>query len=296
MLLAGFDGRRWWPAMFLSLLAVAAQLDARGVLALVDSMLSCAATPSIRDAARPHAPPASPHATDARAILARNPFDSVTGGFQDVAQHSWRQALVDPSDAPDCVGMRVAVIAAFADPAWSLAAIASSAPAQGTYLRVRGGEVAGKSVVYIGMDRVWMLGGDGLCQTRMFKPAATASTPPAGGAPPGVAQLGPGEFRVDRGLVERVLENPVELMRQVRIEPELDRGRVVGIRLRGVRAGTLLAAIGIHEGDRLERVNGFDITSPEKALEALARLRTAEHLTLSITRDGRPMALDYAVE
>jgi general secretion pathway protein C len=294
MFLARYGSRRLWPAIFLSLLAVAAQLDARGVLAVVDSMLGDAATPSDRDRARSHPPAASPHATDADAILARNPFDSVTGGLLHQAQQPSRFGADNPWDAPDCEGMRVAAIAAFDDPASSLAAIASGQPSPRSYLRVRGGEVAGKRVLYIGMDRVWMSGGDGLCQTRMFKPAA--STRPSDEGHRGVVQVGSSEFRVDRGLVDRVLENPVELMHQARIEPELDRGRVVGIRLQGVRPGTLLAAVGIHNGDRLERVNGFDITSPEKALEAYARLRTAEHLTLSITREGRPMTLDYEVQ
>jgi general secretion pathway protein C len=190
--------------------------------------------------------------------------------------------------------VQVAAVAAFDDPAWSLAAIVSSASA-GSYLRVRGGELAGKSLAYVGMDRVWMLGGDGLCQIRMFKPPAT-SAPPTERGQSGVEQVGPREFRIDRGFLEHVLENTVELLRHVRIEPELDAGRVAGIRLWGVGTGTLLAAIGIQDGDRLERVSGFDISSPEKALQAYARLRTAAHLTLSITRRGQPISLDYAVE
>jgi general secretion pathway protein C len=297
MFLATSPAPRWWPAIFFSLLAVAAQLDARGILAVVDAIVVDSTRLAGRDAAPLRPPPASPHVTDARAILARNPFDSATGGLLDIAQSSPRDP-VDPSEAPDCDGMRVAAIAAFDDPAWSLAAIVSSASAAGSYLRVRGGELAGNSIAYVGTDRVWMTGGDGLCQMQMFKPVRPAATNarPAEPAHPGVEQVGPREFRVDRGLVEQVLENPVELARQARIEPELEGGRVAGIRLRGVRAGTLLAAIGIQDGDRLERVNGFDISSPEKALEAYARLRTAAHLTISITRHGQPMALDYDVE
>jgi general secretion pathway protein C len=300
MFLARLTDPRWWPGILFSLLAVAAQLDARGILAIVDSIVAVGNRPPGRDAARPRPPPESPHVTDAHAILARNPFDSATGGLLDTARESSPREPVDPREAPDCDGMRVAAIAAFDDPEWSLAAVVSSASAVGSYLRVRGGELAGKSVAYVGVDRVWMMGGDGLCQMRMFKPvepaAAPAPAPPAEPARPGVAQVGPREFRVDRGLVERVLENPIELTRQARIEPELEGGRVVGLRLRGVRPGTLLAAIGIQDGDRLERVNGFDIASPEKALEAYGRLRTAARLTLSITRRGQPPELDYDVE
>jgi general secretion pathway protein C len=42
--------------------------------------------------------------------------------------------------------------------------------------------------------------------------------------------------------------------------------------------------------------SGFDMASPEKALEAYARLRTADKLTVSINRGGKNMNLDYNIK
>ena len=78
-------------------------------------------------------------------------------------------------------------------------------------------------------------------------------------------------------------------MRQARIVPEQENGKVVGIRLFGVRPDTLLGMLGMENGDRLQNINGFDMTSPEKALEAYARLRTADHLTVA----GQPQGSEH---
>jgi general secretion pathway protein C len=52
----------------------------------------------------------------------------------------------------------------------------------------------------------------------------------------------------------------------------------------------------MENGDRLEKINGFDMTSPEKALEAYARLRTADHLTSRSTEKGKEQNLDYNIK
>ena len=85
-------------------------------------------------------------------------------------------------------------------------------------------------------------------------------------------------------------------MRQARIVPEQENGRVVGIRMFGVRPDTLLGVLGMQNGDRLQTINGFDMASPEKALEAYARLRTAEKLTVQVNRGGQNMNLDYNIK
>ena len=95
------------------------------------------------------------------------------------------------------------------------------------------------------------------------------------------------EFNIDRPVVDKILENQAELMRSARIVPEQENGKVVGIRLFGIRPDTLLGTLGLQNGDRLQTINGFDMASPEKALEAYARLRTADQLTVRSTAAAR---------
>ena len=63
----------------------------------------------------------------------------------------------------------------------------------------------------------------------------------------------------------------------------------------GVRPDSLLGVLGMQNNDRLQTINGFDVANPEKALEAYARLRTADKLTIQINRAGKNMNLDYNI-
>jgi general secretion pathway protein C len=314
--------RHFW-AVILLLVSVAAFFDAQGIMQVVGASLGAddkqLSVPPLTARLPPAAASANPHATDAEPILARNPFDSVTGPLNLAPAASSSETveapppdLSDPFHAPECDGLRVLIIAASADPDWSFAALEPQAEKGKTYLRRRGGLVGTKTVKFIGWDRVWMTTGNQLCQSLMFKPPAAASGAasapppapmPAGGATPvgedikkGIQRVGPNEFNVDRGIVDKILENQAELMRQARIVPEQENGKVVGIRLFGVRPDTLLGTLGMENGDRLEKINGFDMTSPEKALEAYARLRTADHLTISLNRKGQEQNIDYNIK
>jgi general secretion pathway protein C len=92
------------------------------------------------------------------------------------------------------------------------------------------------------------------------------------------------------------MENQAELMRSARIVPEQENGKTVGVRLFGIRPDTLLGTLGLQNGDRLESINGFNMASPEKALEAYARLRTADHLTVTVNRQGKPVNIDFNIK
>ncbi len=312
--------RHFWAVTLLAL-ALAAAFGARGFVQVIGISMaadekSLAAPPLISHAA-PEPSSTSQHATSADPILSRNPFDSQTGPLNarpqdDVAALAPPIDLSDPMNAPICDGVKVLVIAASADPDWSFAALQAPNDPK-SVLRRRGGEFAGKEVKHIGWDRIWMTSGSQLCQARMFSSstpppapivvATPAVMPAAGGAPPmdptiskGIVRISANEFNVDRGVVDKILENQAELMKQARIVPEQENGKMVGIRLYGVRPDTLLGVLGMENGDRLQTINGFDMTSPEKALEAYARLRTADHLTIQVNRRGANTNIDYNIK
>ena len=312
--------RHFW-AVILALVALAAFFDAQGITQFVGAGLGAdekqLSAPPLLARLPPGPASASPHATDAKLILERNPFDHVTGPISSSTApppgepEGVDPGPMDPFNAPDCDGVKVLVIAASSDPEWSFAALETQQDKGKSFLRRRGGEVGGKKVEFVGWDRVWLSSGPRqLCQTQMFKPPTASAAPTASVAPtpmPGSGGLDPSiargiqrksatEFDVDRGVVDKILENQAELMRQARIVPEQENGKIVGIRLFGVRPDTLLGSLGMENGDRLEKINGFDMTSPEKALEAYARLRTADHLTVSVNRKGQETNLDYNIK
>jgi general secretion pathway protein C len=275
------------------------------------------------------------HATSAAAILSRNPFDSVTGPLDGKKIEipdtpKVEETNRDPYDDPDCDVAKVLMIVASDDPQWSFAALAG---ADGkSQLRRQGDEVNGYTIVFIGdqrteeqkksgkreiFDRVWMNNPSGSrCQLRVGGKAPTkvASTPtpaPTAGEAAGagkkkskvpeeiankIHKISETEFNVERSVVDQILENQAELMKSARIVPEKEGDKVVGIRLFGIRPDSLLGTLGLENGDRLSSINGFEMSDPQKALEAYAKLRTADHLQVSVNRHGKPVNIDFNIK
>ena len=257
-------------------------------------------------------PAAAPSPRTADAIIARNPFDhltSLTPRTPSLYDPDGPATSTDPRDAPPCEDLRVVAIAASSDPEWSFAALSTAADPKGT-LRRRGDTVGERRVEFVGWDRVWMERGMTLCQVSLFQPKDAArgktSTPAvptvvvASSVPPaiakGIRKNGPGDFDIDRATLDKIIESQHELMAQTRVAPDMIDGRVAGIRLMGIKPDSLLGLMGLANADRLEAINGLDITNPESALEAYARIRNTEKFAVRITRDGKPMTIDYKVK
>lgn len=325
--LMGFDAalKKYFSVVILGLIAVAAYLQASGITQIVGSKLGAdenalVGSPAPLGSPSGAASPDRDHTTSARAILDRNPFDSVTPRPLDALPASDEGEggeqiadLAHYQNAPPCDGLKALIIAASdADPAWSMAALSGSG-ANASQLVRPGEEISGKTVEIIEWNRVVLSQGPSICQVQMFRPAdapgpvmapAAPTPPPTPGRPGGlpadiaskIQRVSATEFHVDRQVVDKILENQAELMRSARIVPEQENGKVVGIRLFGIRPDTLLGALGMENGDRLQTINGFDMTSPEKALEAYARLRTADKLTVQVNRRGQNVNLDFMIK
>jgi len=223
-------------------------------------------------------------------ILERNAFDSSTGPLDRTDQGYTRFAGSICQD----VDLRRVVLSEAPD--WSFAELASGAT---TALVRVGSSFRGRRVVEIGGGRVWLENGAGSCEAylhgskKVSSPACVASHFKLG--PPCIVQRTETSFEVAATMVDHALEVQAELMRSARIVPEQENGRVVGIRLFGVKPGSLMGALGFENGDRLERINGYDMTSPDHALEAYSRLRSASDLAVQVTRRGQRMVLTYLI-
>ncbi len=317
--------KNFW-AVLLVFVAAAAFLNAQAVSHLVGVVLSpepaqlALASLASQQKAGAAAEP-SPHETSAEAIFSRNPFDSQTGPLNkplleitDMAKPDTPVDLGDPMNAPACEGVKVLIITKAENPDWSFAAFGegAGAAAEKTILRRRDGDVGDKKVEFIGWDRVWLKTAAQRCQAKLFNPAepekpkeAAKPEPAKGTGGPstldpaiakGIKKTGPNEYDIDRAVVDKIMENQADLMRSARIVPEQENGKTVGIRMFGVKEGTLLGVLGMENGDRLQQINGFDMSSPEKALEAYARLRTADHLTVQVNRRGANQNIDYSIK
>jgi hypothetical protein len=129
-------------------------------------------------------------------------------------------------------------------------------------------------------------------------PAAIVPAPPPEPAFPltlGFLKVTPTTFLLERRVLDAFLEERADNMHCTRILPESEQGSVVGIRIFGVHPDTWLGRLGFENGDRLETINGLSVSTPEKALEAYGRLRSANHFTVVVSRRGSAMTLDYFI-
>jgi general secretion pathway protein C len=322
--------KRYFLGVVLLLVAVAAYFQAAGATQLIGSAIG-AAVPSASGAI-PNPPyklsVPSRDLKSGQPILDRNPFDSVTGPLKPPAEPSVETVeaepvISDPLRSPACDGMQVFIVTESTDPLWSVAALQGPGEPHPRMRRV-GDEVGGKKVAFIGYNpleqtpAVWVESGSAVCQAMLFRAqppvgAAAAPTPAPSAAPPEppkssgapalpsdiaskIQKISDTEYNIDRSVVDKILENQAELMRSARIVPEQKDGKVVGVRLFGIRPDTLLGTLGLQNGDRLETINGFNMASPEKALEAYARLRTASALNVKVNRRGTPVSVDYHIK
>jgi general secretion pathway protein C len=310
---------RW---LLLSLVAAMAYFQAAGLSALVGVELLNAELASL-PAPQPAwgAPRRGRESRSARPIVARNPFDSITGPLdaKPAILPDPLRAPVDPLTVSKCDGIDVTGTTEDEDPLWSMAVVQAPGERHGSLRRV-GDLVGGKYVAYIGYNQlerspsVWLASGETLCQSLLFDadppPPPPAPKPPAKPAnapkraqgsplPKSIAdkirKLSDTQVLIDRSAVDTVMQQYAKLTRSVRVVPEQKDGRVRGIRIQRIPPSSLLEKLGFVNGDRIDKINGFALSSPEKALQAYAHLRTASRFSVQLERKGRPMTIDYLI-
>lgn len=319
--------KKYFTGVILAFVALAAYFQAEGATQLFSAAL-LSTSASSGAPLRPPPPPTGPtrEKPSAQAIIDRNPFDSVTGPLTPGANIEIPvpgKSPVDNTDplaAPACDSPQVFIVTESTDPLWSVAALQAPGDPRPRMHRV-GDDVAGKHIEFIGYNprentpSVWFSSNGTLCQTMLFRtqpaqpaaaaaPVASAAPPPPPGGPSAVPsdiaskiqKVSDNEFNIDRSVVDKILENQAELMKSARIVPETKDGKVLGIRLFGIRPDTLLGTLGLQNGDRLESINGFNMGSPEKALEAYARLRTAPKLDVQVNRRGNETPITFNIK
>ncbi len=127
------------------------------------------------------------------------------------------------------------------------------------------------------------------------KPAATIARRPAAASPYSerVKKINDTTYEVEREIVEQFLVNPAKV--GARATPVQKDGKITGVRLFGVRRNSPLAAIGVKNGDSIHAINGYELTSIDKMLEAYEKLKSSDNFTVSMTRRGKPVEMRYQI-
>jgi general secretion pathway protein C len=221
------------------------------------------------------------------------------------------QPTVDLDSPPVKTSLRVRLLGTLlaGDKAWSFASI-QDVVSQKTQTYMVGNMIQNAEVLDIERTKVIILNngrreyidneaGDGT------PPPAVAYAPPVRGntgPEPGSAALGSGiravnenEYEVPRPEIDRTLSNLNDVAMQARIVPAFKDGVAQGFKLFSIRPDSIYTKIGIQNGDVIKRINGYDLNSPEKALEIYSKLKEASRIDIEVERNGSSIRKTYNV-
>jgi hypothetical protein len=110
-----------------------------------------------------------------------------------------------------------------------------------------------------------------------------------------IKKTGENKFEVEQAGIDKALGDLSKLATQARIVPAFEGGEAVGFKLFSIRPGSLYSKIGIQNGDVISRINGYELNSPDKALEVYQKLKDAKDISVDLKRRGKPVSLNYNV-
>ncbi len=260
-------------------LAVAVLLFVRDIVSL--SLPPAAKAPSSER--KPQAP-GTRTLQDYAGILRNNPFGFPDGDLRrlDVAQGQ-TVSRTDLSLIGTVAGRKEVSYAIFADKNGKQEVFRAGDPVFGLGKLVR----VEKYRVFVGPGRGMEI---------PLADVATIKEIRAPGAPESFSRkTGASTYQIDMQSVQQAIAKPTEIMTDARFMPNMVNGRQEGFVLTEVKPGGVYANLGLKNGDVLLRINQFNISSPEAALQALTALRSIDRAELDIVRGGEKMTMTYQI-
>jgi len=286
-LLAGFVRRTW--LVTLVAVAVCGSFAAHAVAALSEEAVAESLSPRTAPVRRqtPEPPRA---ALDSSILVVRNIFCSTCA-----------PVLFEPGPTGHYQGEPALLIATALGPEANAARATVRVPAS----EVQGEWALGDTIPGVGrVDRIGPTSIDvsdahgetarlSLLEVKPAPAAATAEAQPKPDDPYAgrVKQLADGVYEVDRSLVRELVTGAAKPT-GVRAIPVITKdGTIGGIRMLGVRPGSIAAAVGLKNGDILSAIDGDPIKTAQQLLDLYAKLDQTDKVELQGTRAGKPLAV-----
>jgi type II secretion system protein C len=124
------------------------------------------------------------------------------------------------------------------------------------------------------------------------KQASATGTPSSSFA----QKIGRATYMVDQARLQQAITNPGQMMTDARLKPNIVNGREEGFVLSEVKQGGVYQSLGLQDGDVLLRINEYDISNPERALQAFTALKGMERVQVDLIRSGSRMTMTYQVK
>lgn len=292
--------RKYFWTIELAFLGLAAFLSAWTTNAFLGSKLAGGVV--VDDRPTPRA--ASPQAFGMPARLDLEKTASLLGitlpNEEEMRKEEEQAPAYDPNADPVPSSLRATLIGTMVAnrPEWSFATLRDDSSSEArlylngdTFLGAEILEIERLRVILLNEGRKEYLSIDGpAAPPRPNMPVATA--PPRPGGAPAVAEadvrkVGDNQFEISREDVERQLSNLNTIATQARIVPSFKNGEANGFKVFSIRPGSIYQKLGIQNGDVIKKINGYEINSPDKALEVYAKLKESSKIEVELERRGQ---------
>jgi general secretion pathway protein C len=127
-------------------------------------------------------------------------------------------------------------------------------------------------------------------------PAVAAAPAVASVLGNGIKELSANKYTVPRSEIDKTLSNLNDVAMQARIVPSFKDGQANGFKVFSIRPDSIYSKIGVQNGDVISRINGYEINSPDKALEVYAKLKEASRIEVELDRNGQRVLKTYDVQ
>ncbi|HVV48829.1 MAG TPA: type II secretion system protein GspC [Polyangia bacterium] len=300
--------RKYLSVVDLAVIALCAIFGARATATAIESGF-VGSIPVAKHAPKLPLPAASgpTYSKQVEEILKRNIFCSTCPPILGQTEAAAGPAAPPPLQRTSLPLKLLAVMYAPTDPRWSMAIIRDNDDKSTGPYGV-GSKLREATIDEIDETRVYLDFGGGrreyleLLDQPAGAPPPVAAAPAAGPKDPlaealdkGIKKTGPNSYEVQHSTLDALLGNMGALAKAARIVPEMKDGRSAGFRLLSVKADGPFAKIGLQNGDIISAINGLEMTSPDKALEVYTKLRTANHLSVGLERNGQKITEDYNI-
>ena len=111
----------------------------------------------------------------------------------------------------------------------------------------------------------------------------------------GIRATSANTYEVPKDELQKALGNMNEIATQAHIVPSFKNGESQGFKIFSIKPNSLFTKLGIQNGDVIRRVNGFDINSPDKALEIYSKLQSSNRIEIEFERGGSPTRKTYNI-
>ncbi len=96
---------------------------------------------------------------------------------------------------------------------------------------------------------------------------------------------------LNRSEISDVLKDPSAVLKDALFKPYHQDGQVAGYKVRNIKRDSILRKVGLRSGDVIMRINGTEVDTPKKLLDAYSGLDKANSVTLETLRRGQPLSV-----